>query len=525
MNDRTILHLFGFAFLLVALMSSITTAEIRASQAVERNNQPPESEFSPSALSPTNRKANPPLPGLTLWLTADAGVTLDGSQVAAWADQSGSGLVISQSDTSQQPSFIPLGVCTNPTIKFDGNDVLFKDSVSGTSLFSDTTSTVFLLLKQSPNDHHNTYLAWLDSNLEGFNRFLIQENRSDNTIHFQVGDPNPPNGGDLWALAPSTWEGHWNVLTVSRDGNDGAIRVNGVSLPLLAQFFTPGNSAAIGNLWIGSDTWMNYYQGEIAEIIVYNTSLSDEEIESIEDMLMDKVLCDNHAYRIYCPLITKPCLPLYSDDFSNPASGWPAEDTDDILYEYNNGEYRILVRPDQWGAIAHPGFQSSDYVVSVNLRNPNGVYGSYGIAFGLAGDFSTFYTLEIYPDGWYGIYRWDPNDIVTLSEAYSPAIYQGSATNSIKVERNGASIKAYANGQLLASVTDGTYTGSRYIGLAVFSYDQPNVDIRFDNFTVYSIDCGTVNSASGTTNGSQASPGERFFDFNLLERGHIQPQR
>jgi len=231
------------------------------------------------------------------------------------------------------------------------------------------------------------------------------------------------------------------------------------------------------------------------------------------------------SYMGFCPVVVRSCTPLFSDDFSNPASGWPAEDTGEHLYEYNNGEYRILVRPDQWGAIAHPGFQASDYAVSVNLRNPNGVYGSYGIAFGLVGDFSTFYTLEIFPDGWYGIYRWDPDDIVTLSEAFSPAIQQGSATNSIKVERNGASIKAYANDQLLASVTDGTYTGSRYVGLAVFSYDQPNVDIRFDNFTVSSIDCGTVISASRITDESHASPGERFFDFNLLDRGHIQPQR
>ena len=71
----------------------------------------------------------------------------------------------------------------------------------------------------------------------------------------------------------------------------------------------------------------------------------------------------------------------------------------------------------------------------------------------------------------------------------SSAIHQGSAANQIKVERIGSAINAYANGQLLASVADGTYTGSLYIGLVVFSYNQPNVDIRFDNFTVYSSSC------------------------------------
>ena len=93
------------------------------------------------------------------------------------------------------------------------------------------------------------------------------------------------------------------------------------------------------------------------------------------------------------------------------------------------------------------------------------------------------------------IYRWDPTDTVPLIEAFSTAIHQGTASNQIKVERIGSTINAYANGQLLASVTDGTYTGSRYIGLVVFS-NQPNLDIRFDNFTVYSSSCPGPAAAS-----------------------------
>jgi hypothetical protein len=164
------------------------------------------------------------------------------------------------------------------------------------------------------------------------------------------------------------------------------------------------------------------------------------------------------------------------------------------LFEYNNGEYRILVRSTDWATGAHPGFQASDYYVTVDLRNPSNVFGSYGIGFGIAQGWSALYTLEIYPDGWFGIYRIDPSDFQILFEAYSPAINQGSATNQIKIERNGALINAYANGQLLASVMDGTYTGSHYVGLVVISYDQENIDIRFDNFNVDPITCNGTQS-------------------------------
>jgi hypothetical protein len=150
------------------------------------------------------------------------------------------------------------------------------------------------------------------------------------------------------------------------------------------------------------------------------------------------------------------------------------------------------------------------------VRNQTGVTGSYGLVFGLAPDWSTFYSLEIYPDGNYGVYRNTPSYITPLSEGYSPYINQGTATNNIKVERNGASINAYANDKLLASVSDSTYIGMWYFGLAVFTYDQPNADIRFDNFLVRPLICGSINSSSRSADGWLHSPGFNEFSLDLL---------
>ena len=51
--------------------------------------------------------------------------------------------------------------------------------------------------------------------------------------------------------------------------------------------------------------------------------------------------------------------------------------------------------------------------------------------------------------------------------------------NQIKVERIGSTINAYANGQLLASVDRWHLHWLQYIGLVVFSYNQPNVRYPF----------------------------------------------
>lgn len=230
----------------------------------------------------------------------------------------------------------------------------------------------------------------------------------------------------------------------------------------------------------------------------------------------------------YCllPVILKPCQRLYFDDFSNPSSGWPIINNASSLLEYNNGEYRILVRNTQSGYGVRPDFQAANYSVSVDMRNPGNLNGSYGIAFGISGDWSSMYTLEIYPNGWYGIYRYDPGamGVTALAEAYSTAINQGSAINKIKVVRSGDSIKAYANRQLLASVTDGNYAGSRYLGLIVFSYNQPNVDIRFDNFAVYEADCAGADPLANTTRGLLPPSGQQFFNFVNRKGDFAKPQ-
>ena len=212
--------------------------------------------------------------------------------------------------------------------------------------------------------------------------------------------------------------------------------------------------------------------------------------------------CDIGAYefdgpitQVFLPFITHPCPILFQDDFSNPASGWPILDTGNVLYEYRNGEYRILLRnADWWGAVMGDPSVAT-YIVAVDVRNVTGTYGSYGLIFGLGNDFSQFFTFEIDPEGYYIIRRYDTGNWTTLHVGHSGSINPGTAINRLKVERNGYDIAVYANEQLLATVSDNLFPDLRQLGVVVLSYNQPGVDARFDNFTIYPPDyppaCGT----------------------------------
>jgi hypothetical protein len=201
-------------------------------------------------------------------------------------------------------------------------------------------------------------------------------------------------------------------------------------------------------------------------------------------------------------VVRNRCAPrLYGDDFADPASGWHVGDSGSVLYQYLDGEYRMLLRKTYIWAGARPGFKAADYAVAVDVRHaPGAGLGSYGLIFGLSDDWSQFYSFEILPHGIsvnYGLYRYSSGSWVPLAVGFSGSIHPGGATNRIKIVRDGTLIQAYANGQLLESLEDSTYTGSRHVGLIASSYEQANVDARFDSFVVYPAPCGPFITSLG----------------------------
>ncbi|MCP5094062.1 MAG: LamG domain-containing protein, partial [Chloroflexi bacterium] len=232
-----------------------------------------------------------------------------------------------------------------------------------------------------------------------------------------------------------------------------------------------------------TDGFDAFFDGIIDEVTIFNRALSPSEISAIYGA-GSAGKCK--AFAIFLPLVITPCDARYMDDFSNVGSGWPTGNDGVRQLEYVGGEYRMLVKSaDSWVAV-RPGIKGTNMRVSVDVRNANGKDGIYGIVFGLADDWSQFYTLQIGADGYYGL--WQNDGSWTLLElGFSNAIKTGTTTNHIKIERIGSQINLYANGQMLLTTTNNAYTGLRHVGLITSSFDQENQDVRFDNFDVCSL--------------------------------------
>ncbi len=217
---------------------------------------------------------------------------------------------------------------------------------------------------------------------------------------------------------------------------------------------------------------------------------------------------------ILIPSIMKGCFPSFSDDFSNPASGWGSYSDANVTLGYLNGEYRIATNPN-WIAWVTQDFGTSNFQVELDTRYASqNLDGIGGIMFSL--NSSGFYMYSVI-DGFYSLWRIDSswNTYALVPWTYAPSVIRpGYEINHMKVVRNGSTIAIYANNTLLTSKTDSTYQGTE-VGMISGAFDY-YFDQRFDNFIMYTGTCVGVLGTSSLENQSaqvgffQLEPGAGF---------------
>jgi hypothetical protein len=200
--------------------------------------------------------------------------------------------------------------------------------------------------------------------------------------------------------------------------------------------------------------------------------------------------------RTYLPCVFRDYCADFFDDFSDPSSGWFIGEDPFVRSEYLNGEYRVLSKSDQYYYVyGAPTCDRENYVVEVEARWAGTPGESYGIVFGITGDYDQYYDFEINTDyREYGLWRFDGNDWHTIVPiTFSWAINGGTATNRLKVTRIGDQIRLEVNGVPLGTWIDGNITGISGVGIASSPYEgEPVSDARFDNFSVIKLNASAL---------------------------------
>lgn len=213
--------------------------------------------FSPSDLA-----------GLELWLKADALSLADGAAVSSWTDSSGNARHATQGTSGSQPLYKTNIVNAKPVIRFDGVDDHLVASVP-----ADTSRTLFVV-------------GVADATVAVGARLLALSLRA----NFQRASGGAWGWGNNQANSAVSIGGSvttWSLLSV-RVNSASSANVHlgtGASVDFDPHDeVTTGTSLTLGSGPSAGDPW----KGDIAEVVSYDTALSDANRIQVRDYLLSK---------------------------------------------------------------------------------------------------------------------------------------------------------------------------------------------------------------------------------------------
>ena len=230
---------------------------------------------------------------LALWLRADVGVTTapGTNAVVAWADQLDDDREANDAaapSEAARPEQVDNGPDERPVIRFDGRDdrLDFKLPINGLRQL-----TIFLVAAntdwQDPTwaAHHHGALGWVHSGGWG----TVGLGPFQHCVAARFGTAMP-SGAVLWRR-PASIGPALSVTTARKHGTAHELFVDGRRV-WSATLTTPdvrntSQNGSVGCIYHDNPE-IDFYHGDVAEILVYTTSLPEAARRTVEQYLLDR---------------------------------------------------------------------------------------------------------------------------------------------------------------------------------------------------------------------------------------------
>lgn len=209
---------------------------------------------------------DPAEPTLGLWLKADAGITQSGDLVSAWADQSAAGNDFAQASAGNQPrvidGVIPLG--SMPVVRFNGTSAYLAGPAS---VYNNPQSTTFMVL-QANDPGTNNWRFIFDTGSTRYQAFL--DNRTAPNLGYGF-----DAGGRIVNANILPYDGRYVVLATQANGAGSFSEIDGGGQ--VTGSIAGGTSGSPFHLGTRNSGVDHPYQGDIAEVLIYNRALDAAE--------------------------------------------------------------------------------------------------------------------------------------------------------------------------------------------------------------------------------------------------------
>ena len=238
---------------------------------------------------------NTTVSGLAVWLKADAGVSHTGGEVDIWSDQSGKGNDVWADSPERRP------LLTTATIDTSTVDVLRFDGIDDALTLADTPNgipqqdhTVFFVTARTGGETEDS------GNLFGYDRYGGRVNDgwyykfSNGAVNMESGSGSD-YGYQLLGYAGdnSFLIGEGRFSTAESTASlwiDGGLR--DTYTPCLTPLNESSSTGTPFNIAAYSDAagtgYVNFYRGDIAEILVYDRALDTSERDTVRTYLSNK---------------------------------------------------------------------------------------------------------------------------------------------------------------------------------------------------------------------------------------------
>jgi hypothetical protein len=243
--------------------------------------------------------------GLQVWLEADAGVTTNGvGQVMNWADQSGNGNDGTPDhhygySTAAGPFYVANGLNSLPVLRFNGQAWVAIFLLTNQSLNLSGGLSIFIVARNDDRRNFNGVFRLGDTSGDPFNVNSAME------IYWNAGASgsggldytvNRDGAGTFGGLLSNGSEGPtagngfgylYDVIAAASSATQRMDQADVSSTPFSStQLPVNAGYASIGVGYGGSATYA--LDGDIAEVLIYNTTLSRADRNSVESYLFNK---------------------------------------------------------------------------------------------------------------------------------------------------------------------------------------------------------------------------------------------
>ena len=230
-----------------------------------------------SSISINKQTSSSPIPlsGLALWLKADAGVTTSGSNVTAWADQSGN----SKNATAiESPIYETNSINGKPALVFASNAYLTTANIfNGTNPRS--MFVVYYIDSENPS---NTVIGQSnEDDPEAGTYFMLQSRTDQDSSPYLAGYSDDLSG-------PSFVNQELLLGMADYDGTTARLFKNGTQANFAAKSYNTHNGAFHIGAFSEAGNILEKFSGKISEIVVYNRVLTTTERQQVEGYLNDK---------------------------------------------------------------------------------------------------------------------------------------------------------------------------------------------------------------------------------------------